>query len=133
MQVSSLTGDSVVFVDPDANLFDVAEALTRNDVGALAIGDGARPVGIVSERDLVHALAQRLAPDVSRAIDVGQTSLIWCDARATVQDVAAEMLDRYVRHVLVESHGRLVGIVSVRDLLGAYVASDTHVESPRAR
>jgi CBS domain-containing protein len=34
------------------------------------------------------------------------------------------MMDRYVRHVLVESDGRLVGVVSARDLLGAYVASD---------
>ena len=128
MRVSSLIGDPVIFVGPNTDLFDVAEALTTNDVGALAIGDGTRPLGIVSERDLVHALAQRLRPDVSRAIDVGQTSLIWCDATATVQEVAAEMLDHYVRHVLVETDGRLVGIVSARDLLGAYVASDTNVE-----
>jgi CBS domain-containing protein len=132
MRVSSLIGDSVIFIEPGATLLDVADALTTNDVGALAVGDGTRPVGVVSERDLVHAVAQRLAPEDTRAIDVAQTTLIWCDATATVASAASEMLDRYVRHMLVEANGRLVGIVSARDLLGAYVANDSNVESPYA-
>jgi CBS domain-containing protein len=44
--------------------------------------------------------------------------LVWCGADATVNQVAARMMDRYIRHVLVEHHGVLVGIVSARDLLG---------------
>ena len=74
--------------------------------------------------------AQRLAPEDTSAIDVAQTTLIWCDATATIASAASEMLDHYVRHMLVEANGRLVGIVSARDLLGAYVANDSNVESP---
>ena len=132
MRVSSLIGDPVIFVGPNTDLFDVADALTTNDVGALAVGDGKRPVGVVSERDLVHAVAQRRVPEDTRAIDIAQTSLIWCDATATIASAASEMLDHYVRHMLVEANGRLVGIVSARDLLGAYVANDSSVESPNA-
>jgi CBS domain-containing protein len=40
-------------------------------------------------------------------------------------EVATQMMERYVRHVLVEEDGRLIGIVSARDLLGAYALSDT--------
>ena len=129
MRVSSLIGDSVIFVEPSATLLDVADALTENDIGALAIGDGTHPVGVVSERDLVHAVAGRRSLADTRAIDVAQSTLIWCDATATIASAASEMLDRYVRHVLVEADGRLVGIVSARDLLGAYVASDTSLET----
>jgi CBS domain-containing protein len=130
MRVSALIGDAVVFVSPGANLLDVAEVLTSNEVGAVAVGDGTRPIAVVSERDIVHALARRLPPDTTAAIDVGQRELVWCDVSSTIRTVAAEMMDRYVRHVLVERDGNLVGIVSVRDVLGAYVANDSSVLAP---
>jgi CBS domain-containing protein len=123
MRVSSLIGDTVVFVSPEVNLLEVCDALTTNEIGAVVVGDGTRPVGVVSERDVVHALAQRRDPATTRATDVANTSLVWCDAGSRLPEVASEMMDRYVRHVLVESDGRLVGVVSARDLLGAYVAS----------
>ena len=44
-------------------------------------------------------------------------------------EVAEEMCERYVRHVLVEEDGRLVGIVSARDLLGVYAAAEVELES----
>jgi CBS domain-containing protein len=125
MRVSSLTGDSVVFVSADADLLEVCDALTKNEIGAIAIGDGSRPIGVVSERDVVRALAERRDPAATRASDVATTSLVWCDASSGIGEVAAEMMDNYVRHVLVESHGKLVGIVSARDVLGAYVADGT--------
>jgi CBS domain-containing protein len=123
MRVAALVGDEVIFVAPEANLVEVADALTRNDIGALAVGDGDRPVAILSERDVVHAVAGGRSLEATRAIDIANTALVWCDARATTREVASEMMDRYVRHVLVESDGRLVGIVSARDLLGFYASS----------
>jgi CBS domain-containing protein len=122
MKVMSLIGDDVVFVAPDADLFAVADALTDNNVGALAVGDGKRVAGVVSERDLVHALALRRDPASVTAGDIANTSLVWCDASSTVRAVAAQMMDHYVRHVLVERKGRLVGMVSARDLLGAFAS-----------
>ena len=48
---------------------------------------------------------------------------MWCDESATVGEVATEMMEQYVRHVLVERDGDLIGIVSARDLLGAFAAA----------
>lgn len=50
--------------------------------------------------------------------------LVWCDASATIAEVATEMMEHDVRHVLVEDDGRLVGVVPARDLLGAYASAD---------
>lgn len=125
MRVAALIGDEVVFVSPSADLYAVADALTANEIGALAVGEGNRPIAIVSERDVVHALAQRRDLASLSAIDIANQSLVWCDATSTVREVAAQMMDRYVRHVLVEKDGALVGIVSARDLLGAYAAGAT--------
>ena len=68
-------------------------------------------------------LARCRAPRVTPARDVASTNLVWCDASATVREVAERMMEDYVRHVLLEDDGRLVGIVSARDLLGAYAMS----------
>jgi len=124
MPISSFIADPVARIRPDASLLEVADALATGDIGALALGDGERPVGVVSERDLVAALAARHPLETTTAIEVATTQLVWCDAAATVAEVAEEMCDRYVRHVLVEENGQLVGIVSARDLLGVYAAAD---------
>jgi CBS domain-containing protein len=120
--ISTITGDVVARVGGDASLADVAEALVASEVGALVVGDDERPAAIVSERDVIRAVANGQDPKVVRAIDVASTELVWCDAEATVDEVAAQMMDRYIRHVLVEQDGALVGIVSARDLLGVYGA-----------
>jgi predicted transcriptional regulator len=55
--------------------------------------------------------------------DVATRRLVWCDATATVAEVGELMMEQYVRHVLVEDTNQLVGVVSARDRLGAYVAA----------
>lgn len=120
--ISMLTGDPVARVAADATVADVAEALVARGVGAMVVGDDELPAALVSERDVVRVVANGQDPASVRAVDVASTDLVWCDVEATVDEVAAQMMDRYIRHVLVEEDGALVGIVSARDLLGAYGA-----------
>ncbi|MGB3053576.1 MAG: CBS domain-containing protein, partial [Acidimicrobiales bacterium] len=63
-------------------------------------------------------------PAEVRVHSIASTNLVWCDVTATVAEVAELMSERYLRHVLVEDDGDLVGIVSARDLLGVYAASE---------
>lgn len=124
LPVSALVASGVAHITPDADLIAVAIALTEAEVGALVVGDRPDEVaGIVSERDVVHALAAGRDPTTTTAADIASTTIVWCDLTATVTEVSAEMMDQYVRHVLVEDDGALVGIVSARDLLGAYAAA----------
>jgi CBS domain-containing protein len=123
MAVAALTGDPVLRVAADADLNAVARAMADQEVGTLVVGDEDRPEAIISERDLVKALAEGRDPATTTAGELAHTTLIWCEASSTVADVAQEMMDRYVRHVLVEEDGRLVGIVSARDLLGVYASA----------
>jgi CBS domain-containing protein len=123
LPVSDLIEESVVRVSPEASLQGVADLLAAGEIGALIVGED-RPMGIITERDVVHAVAQHKDFAATTAGDVARTSLIWCDVTSTVAEVAEEMLEHYVRHILVEDGGRFVGIVSARDLLGAYAASE---------
>jgi CBS domain-containing protein len=123
--VSALCADNVLRVDPDADLWTVAAALAAADVGILVVGRGHEVQGVVSERDVVRALAAHRGVGETTAAEIAHTDLVWCDAHADVADVAEEMMERYVRHVLVERNGHLVGIVSSRDLLGAYASEES--------
>jgi len=126
--ISELVEDEVVHIEPEASLNEVARALATANIGAVILGDKSQVTGIVSERDLVQAFARDCDPRRTRAVDVAHTNLIWCDSEATVAEVATEMMERYVRHVLVEEDGKLIGIVSARDLLGVYASDEVEAE-----
>lgn len=129
LDMASLANDSITRVPSEANLYDVADALASGGIGMLVVGEPDTVEGVISERDLARAIADRLDLDTTCAGDIAGRDLVWCDASATVADVAMRMMEHYIRHVLVEDGGRLVGIVSARDLLGAYASADASQES----
>ena len=124
LPVSSFVGDTITRIAADATMLDVVDALAAAEIGALVVGDGDAVDAIVTERDVVRALAARRDPATTRAIEIGHTTLIWCDSTASVHEVAMVMMEHYVRHILLEDDGKLVGLVSARDLLGVYAADD---------
>jgi CBS domain-containing protein len=115
------TTDTVITVPADATLVAVAQELVGDQIGLVVLGTMAAVEGVLSERDVVRAIAEGRDPSSTRAKDVASTKIVWCDSSASVHEVAERMMEEYVRHVLLEDGGRLVGIVSARDLLGAYV------------
>jgi CBS domain-containing protein len=122
-RVDVLINDTVVCVEPTAILRDVADVLIGNSIGAVVVGTQDSPAGIVSQHDIVRAVADGAAASTTAA-DIAHTRLFWCDASTTVAEVATQMMAQYVRHILVEENGRLAGIVSARDLLGVYAIGD---------
>jgi CBS domain-containing protein len=122
--ISVVVADAVLRVAPNTSVVDVARAMADASVGLVVVGEGDELIGVVSERDIVAALAKGRDPSTTTARQIAQVDLVWCDLTATVAEVAVEMMERYVRHVLVEADGRLVGIVSARDVLGVYAAGE---------
>jgi CBS domain-containing protein len=120
-EVRTFMAESVVMVEPTATLREAARAMISSEVGTLVVGSVEQPEGVISERDLARALATGEDPDACTVADVESSKLVWCDVTATVAEVAIVMQEQYVRHVLIEDDGGLVGIVSARDLLGAYL------------
>jgi CBS domain-containing protein len=115
--VGALAADNVMRIAAEATLFEIADLLHDNDIGALVVGTDA-VTGVVSERDVVRALSERRDPATTTASELTTGQPVWCDASATVSEAAMEMADRWVRHLLIEQDGKLIGIVSARDLLG---------------
>jgi CBS domain-containing protein len=118
--VTVYMAEAVVFVSPDATLRDAAREMLSSTVGALVLGEIDAVSGVLSERDIVRAVSEGHDLDRTTVGSFASRELVWCDLTATVGEVTTEMMERYVRHVLVEEGGHLKGIVSARDLLGAY-------------
>jgi len=113
--ISSLA-NRPVRVEPRCSLRELAEVMREADVSSVLVGPND---AIVTERDLTRALRAGSGPDASAAT-VAVTDVISVDQDATVVEAAAEMLRHEIRHLLVHNHrGRVVGLVSMRDLIGA--------------
>ena len=98
-------------------LADVARQMVEHQVGALAVLDGERLAGIITERDLVTALAASADPASQRAADYASTQIKTAALDEDSLDVARRMLEEGIRHLPVYEDGRCVGMVSMRDLL----------------
>jgi CBS domain-containing protein len=104
-------------IDRMATLREAAESLFVNDIGLLLVTDGSLPAGVISERDVVRALANGRDPDHT-IVGVAMTgSLIAADVGDTLLDAAVQMVDANTRHIVVTENGEVRGVVSVRDLL----------------
>ena len=110
-----------IAVDEKMTLRSLAAVLSELGVG-VAIAE--RPDGraaIVSERDVVRALGQGAEPDETWVADVMTEDLVIADPNEPIVDVAARMREEGVRHVALVEDGKVVGVVSARDLVDAFL------------
>jgi CBS domain-containing protein len=112
-------GARVVTIRPDATVGELVLRLRDAGIGAMVVSTDGRAVeGIVSERDVVRALAQHGARVVDRPVsDLMTRNVVTCAPRDSVKQLMAEMTRRRVRHLPVVADGALAGIVSIGDVV----------------
>lgn len=116
--ISTLSHGPLVTVAPEATLRDAAQQLYADTIGALAVLGEHGIVGVLTERDLVDALAKGADPDIATVADHLSAPVISARPADPVLDVALQMLDGGIRHIpLVDEYGRAQGMVSLRDLI----------------
>ncbi|MGH8823313.1 MAG: CBS domain-containing protein [Jiangellaceae bacterium] len=112
-------GDAVVTVEPQMDVRTLLGVLAEHGIGAAVVSsDGSSVEGIVSERDIVRALAERGATVISEPVSAIMTGDVkTCPPDAPVVDLMRTMTEGRFRHVPVVTGGRLVGIVSIGDIV----------------
>jgi CBS domain-containing protein len=112
-------GRAVATIRPDETVGAVVDILISRNIGAVVVsGDGASVDGIISERDIVHGLANRGADLLSlRVSEVMTSQVVTCDLADTIDQLMAEMTNRRIRHFPVVEDRRLCGIVSIGDVV----------------
>jgi len=121
-QILKSKGDhGVITVTPDTPIAEAASILAERRIGGLVVSaDGEAVDGIVSERDIVRALAVRGGGCLTETVSEMMTRNPVCCARQDTSDaVLARMTDGRFRHMPVVEEGRLVGIVTIGDVVKA--------------
>lgn len=115
-------------ISPDATVFQAIEMLAEKNVGALLVMEGEKLIGILSERDYTRkiALLGRSSKE-TRVRDIISTNLITVTPQHTVEECMRLMTEHKVRHLPVVENGKVVGIVSIGDLVNWIIKAQNHI------
>jgi CBS domain-containing protein len=137
VEVADLMATDVLAVSPDTSIADAARRMIEREAGAAVVMDGGDLIGVISERDLMRAIPDACSPDTPVAERM--TRRVMTAAPATsVPEAMAIMIEGHFRHLPVVAEGRVLGIVSMRDLMswtalrlraGSLVHDDEEVDS----
>ena len=112
-------GTNVATTSPDANISSALAMLRDRGIGALVVSTATNPVsGILSERDIVRAFVARGSSVLTESVDTSMTSpVVSCAPEELLTDAMATTTTKRFRHMPVVEAGKLVGIVSIGDLV----------------
>ena len=121
-------GRNVHFIDPDASMFDALKMMAENNIGSLVVLEGGKPVGIITERLYAREiiLKGRTSPGTF-VREIMSTRVDYARPDQSVQECMAVMTERGVRHLPVLEDERLIGIVSIGDMVKSVIGDQKFV------
>jgi predicted transcriptional regulator len=120
-RVQALVARPVVYVHPNDTLPQLAATFMEESVGAALVRGPHGAIGLVSERDIVRALAEGANPTLTMVYEIMSEDLVTVAPNDDVLDAAHAMLDAEVRHLPIIENGVAGGMVSARDALRVLV------------
>ena len=119
MLVKDVMSSPVVTLEEDETSNKVANLMEENELGCVILTKNGKPVGIITERDLViRVLAKNIAPDTVKAKEIMTAPLLTIQPEATISEAARRMSRLNIRRLGVVYKGNLVGLLSSKDILG---------------
>ena len=113
----------MVAVKPEDSVLEAIKVLAREDIGAAVVMAGDRLAGIFSERDYTRKVVLKgRSSDTTRVEEIMTANVICVSPRARTRDCMALMSEKGIRHLPVVDEGRVVGMVSIRDIVSDIIA-----------
>ncbi len=121
--VETLSKRSCLTIDLNEQISKLAFILKKNNIGCLVVTseDKSHPVGIVSERDLIKFFNEIEKKEIHKVKDIMTREIISCDLKATSKDLMQMMTDSKIRHIPIIDDGKLMGIVSIGDVVNRII------------
>ena len=122
-------GDAVVHsIGPDDSVFDALQRMSDKGIGALLVMEGDRIVGIVTERDYARKIALKgRTSTLTQVRDVMTTSVMFVKPAQTSEECMALMTDNRLRHLPVIKDDKLIGLISIGDLVKHIISEQKFV------
>ena len=116
-------GHDVYFIHPDASVFDAIKMMAENNIGSLVVLDDGKLVGLIAERHYAREIVLRGRTSRGTLVqDIMSKEVICARPDQPVEECMAVMTAKGVRHLPVLEHGRLVGIVSIGDMVKSVIS-----------
>jgi signal-transduction protein with cAMP-binding, CBS, and nucleotidyltransferase domain len=126
MQVRNLMRSPVVSVDPGQSLQRAAQVMQEHGIGSVVVEQDGQVVGILTERDVMHAAAQLGDIGPAQVGDHMTAPVVTASPNWDVTVAAAEMHDRRIRHLVVVEQRGALGVLSVRDVMSVFLPERVH-------
>jgi CBS domain-containing protein len=126
MQVRNLMKQPVVTVSADQSVRQAARRMQEHVIGSVVVTDGDRLAGILTERDVLHAVATDRDLDQTPVGDLMTTELVTAGPNWDVVVAASVMTSNRIRHLVVKNNEQLLGVLSLRDVLSVYLPDQVH-------
>ena len=111
-------GRHIYSVSPDATVFEALQIMANKNIGGLLVVEGEKLSGIFSERDYARKVALKDRSSKEMRVSELMTKEIVCvNSDTTIEECMALMTERYIRHLPVVDQDKLVGIVTIRDIV----------------
>ena len=118
----------ILSISPDATVYDALKLMAEKDVGALMVMEADKLVGIISERDYARkVILHGKSSKEIRVSDIMTSKIIYVNTAKTVDECMALMTDKRVRHLPVYEGDRLVGVVSIGDLVKEAISEREYI------
>jgi CBS domain-containing protein len=120
---------SVHSIGPDASVYEAVALMAQKNIGALLVMEGERIVGMLSERDYARkvVLMARSSKD-TRLREIMTSSVIYVHPSQSSEECMAVMTENRVRHLpVLDDHGRLVGLISIGDLVKGIISEQKFI------
>ena len=118
VQVKSIMKTRVITADPGLNISDAAKIMTNNRVGSLVVMKNKRPVGIVTDGDIVGVVASGKSPKAVKIMDLpAKKAFVTASPEESIEQITRKMIKSGVKRVPVIKDGKLLGIVSDKEIL----------------
>ena len=116
-------GGEIQSIHPDDSVFDAIQKLANANIGSLIVLEDDRPVGIFTERDYArNVVLQGKSSPTTPVRDIMTTRVIYVQPEQTVEECMAIMTDKHIRHLPVLRDEKLVGMISIGDLVKSIIA-----------
>ena len=119
MKVSEIMSTTLTIVEPEATLGEAATMMGERHVGSVIVCDEDRLVGILTERDIVRALSREHDAPQRPVVEWMSKDPTTTKPDADVKEALRTMVDGGFRHLPITDQGKVVGMVSIRDVAGA--------------
>lgn len=120
--ILDVKGRNVWSIDPNATVYDAMKLMAEKEIGALMVMEGSKLVGIISERDYARkVILQGRSSPTTQVREIMTSRVVYAQPDQNIEECMALMTEKRVRHLPVIEEGKVVGVISIGDLVKSII------------